>query len=231
MGIFNSKPNKGRVDPKRASSGTSNGGQFVEDNRGAKNVPIALSDAQPISPVKKGQLIVLAGPGGVGKDTIIRELLKQRKELQFSVSTTTRAPRVGEVEGKDYNFVTKEAFDEIVNRDGFLEHATFGKSQYGTPKDSLLASLDEGVDVVTILELSGVEQVKKSYPESKIIFLVPPSIETLRERMSGRGDAEEKVEERIQIAKEELAKGPGLADHIVVSDETLRATLEISSLF
>jgi guanylate kinase len=231
MGFTNKKANKGRVDPKRVEKGTSAGGQFAPDKSGASNIPMAVAASVPTSPVKKGKLVVIAGPGGVGKDTIIKELLARRKDLKFPISTTTRAPREGETDGKDYTFVSQEEFNKTIEEDGFLEHATFGKNQYGTPKKELLQSLEEGSDVVTILELQGVEQIKKAYPESSIVFLTPPSMETLRERMSGRGDAEKDVENRMDIANKEMVKGPTLADYIVVSDDVDRTTDEILSFF
>jgi guanylate kinase len=230
MGLFGGKSNKGRVDPNRVGKGTSAGGQFAPDQRGSSNIPMALAASRPVSPIKKGNLVILGGPGGVGKDTIMRELLKKNESMKIAVSHTTRPPRVGEIEGDAYHFISEEEFDKIIESGDFLEHVTFGKSRYGLLKSKVVESLENGTDIVTIMDLNGAGQAKESYPDSKVIFLVPPSIETLREHMSGRGDGEAAIQARIDIAENEIKMGHLLADKVVVSDNVERTTNEISSL-
>ena len=178
----------------------------------------------------KGLLIVYAGASGVGKGTIMKKLLAARPEFRLSVSATTRAPREGEVDGREYYFVTRERFDELIAEDGFLEYAEYVGNKYGTPKAPVFKMLDEGLDVFLEIELKGFLQVKKEYPECVSIFVIPPSFEELKARLEGRGTEDaEVIAERLRTAEEELSNR-GLFDYIVVNDDIDRAAKEVLSI-
>jgi len=154
---------------------------------------------------KRGQVIVISGPSGVGKGTILKGAMEADKTLAFSVSATTRGPRPGELDGKDYFFVSRERFEEMIAQGELLEHAEYGGNLYGTPRAALEQRLDEGVDVVLDIEIQGARQVMKSFPEALFIFILPPDFETLKKRLTGRGtETPEKVALRLETAKREL---------------------------
>ena len=154
--------------------------------------------------MKKGKLFVISGPSGVGKDTIVKEYLKNNKGM-LSVSATTRKPREGEIDGKDYYFLTKEEFEEWIENDNFLEYATYNNCYYGTPKSKIMENLDKGVDVFLVIEVQGGLIVKETIPESILIFLLPPSMQILEERLKNRNlDSEEMIKNRLEIAKKEI---------------------------
>ncbi len=155
----------------------------------------------------KGKLIILSGPSGVGKGTV-REVLFQDESLNlaYSISMTTRLPRVGEQDGVQYFFVTKEQFEQKIAEDGFLEYATFVGNYYGTPKDYVEKLLNDGKNVVLEIEVQGALQVMAKCPEALTIFLVPPSMEELEKRIRGRRSEEEDiVRQRLDKAKKEIA--------------------------
>ncbi len=178
----------------------------------------------------KGLLIVYTGASGVGKGTIMKRLLAANPNLRLSVSATTRAPREGEVDGREYYFVTHERFDELIARDGFLEHAEYVGNKYGTPIAPVLKMLDEGLDVILEIELKGFLQVKKAYPECVTIFVAPPSFEELEARLRGRGtETDEVIAARLKTAEEEL-QNQNLFDYVVVNDDADRAAKEVLSI-
>ena len=155
----------------------------------------------------KGKLIILSGPSGVVKGTV-REVLFQDESLNlaYSISMTTRLPRVGEQDGVQYFFVTKEQFEQKIAEDGFLEYATFVGNYYGTPKDYVEKLLNDGKNVVLEIEVQGALQVMAKCPEALTIFLVPPSMEELEKRIRGRRSEEEDiVRQRLDKAKKEIA--------------------------
>lgn len=166
---------------------------------------------------KKGSLFVISGPSGTGKGTLCAELLKDIGN-EFSVSMTTRGPREGEVHGKDYYFVTKEEFVANIEAGNFLEHATVFDNLYGTPKDMVLSRLERGYNVLLDIDVQGGLQVKKAMPEAILIFILPPSLAELRNRLEGRGTEDAaKIEKRLGQALNEI-KLIGEYDYYIVND-------------
>lgn len=176
---------------------------------------------------EKGHVFIVSGPSGTGKSTVLGEVFRRRDRLYFSVSATTRGPRPGETDGVEYYFITQEKFDEMVSREEFLEHATFARCSYGTPRAPVEAKLDEGVDVIMDIEVQGARQVKARMPEAISVFIAPPSLEELERRLRGRAtDSEEKIRLRLETAKSELEEAKSY-DHIVVNDDYMRAADEL----
>ena len=153
----------------------------------------------------RGILIVISGPSGAGKGTICKALLEKHDNIFISVSATTRAPRAGEVEGVNYYFLTKEAFEEKVNNNGFLEYANVHGNFYGTPKVNVEKMLDEGKDVILEIDIQGALQVKENFKEGVFIFILPPSMEELKQRIIKRGsETEESLMTRFKNAYKEI---------------------------
>jgi len=176
---------------------------------------------------KRGKLLVLSGPSGCGKGTVLRALMEGRSDMVFSVSATTRAPRPGEVDGREYYFVSRERFMEMVERGELLEHAEFVGNCYGTPKAPVLTQLEAGRHVLLDIEVQGAAQVKKAMPEAVLVFLAPPSLEVLEKRLRGRGtESEEKIRQRLETAKIELQQKDRY-DYVVINDDPDRAAQEL----
>ncbi|MDU5021698.1 MAG: guanylate kinase, partial [Clostridiales bacterium] len=134
---------------------------------------------------RKGLLLVISGPSGAGKGTICKEFLENNKDVKLSVSATTRSPRDGEVDGVNYFFVTKDKFKEMIDNNELLEHAQIYDNFYGTPKAAILENLENGNDVVLEIEMQGARQIKEVYPEGVFIFILPPSLDELKNRIVG----------------------------------------------
>jgi guanylate kinase len=176
------------------------------------------------------RVIVITGPSGVGKGTLIRGLLQRVPELELAVSATTRAPRPGEENGSDYHFLTSEEFERRVQAGDFVEHAAYSGASYGTLRSELDRRLHDGVPIVLEIEVQGARQVRETMPEALAVFIAPPSLEALRARLVGRGtDAPEQIERRLQTAERELEAQPEFA-RVVVNDRLEAATDELESI-
>lgn len=179
--------------------------------------------------MQEGLKIVLSGPSGSGKGTIVKELIKNEQFL-LSISATTRQPRQGEEEGVHYFFKTKEAFEKMIAQDELLEYACFCDNYYGTPKAFIEESVKKGKDVILEIEVQGAQQIKEIYPDAIFIFVIPPSLTELENRLVGRGTEERKViEQRLKRAKEELALYTTY-DYIVVNDRLIEAIEDINRI-
>lgn len=155
---------------------------------------------------KKGLLVVFTGCAGVGKGTVMKTMLQKEESFRLSVSATTRNPRPGEVHGREYFFVTKEEFRNMIDNNEFLEYATYVDNYYGTPKKAVEEMLNKGYNVFLEIEVQGGVQVKELCPDCVSLFLVPPSMEELENRLRGRGtETEEVIKKRMARAKEEMA--------------------------
>ena len=176
---------------------------------------------------KKGILFVFSGPSGVGKGTLKAKLFEEfTGRIAYSVSATTRGPREGEVDGKDYFFISRQEFERRVKNNEFLEHAEFAGNCYGTPRAYVEKLLDSGMNVVLEIDVQGALQVMKSMPECVSVFILPPSFEELEHRLRGRGtETEEKVRERLETAKRELPYAPQY-DYQIVNGGDIEAAYQ-----
>ncbi len=154
---------------------------------------------------KRGKLVLYSGSSGVGKGTILSELLKRDPGIRVSVSNTTRSPRKGEIDGVHYNFVTKEQFEKLISEDGYLEYAEYCENYYGTPKKPVEDMLDQGYNVFLEIEVQGGLQIMEKYPDVLSIFILPPSMDVLEKRLRRRGtEDEETIQKRLDEAKREI---------------------------
>ena len=177
-----------------------------------------------------GKVFVITGPSGVGKGTLIERLLERIPDLELSVSATTRPPRSGEVDGRDYRFLTDEEFERRVEAGDFLEHATYSGHRYGTLREEVERRLEQGRSVVLEIEVQGARQVRDAMPEAVQIFVAPPDPSALRSRLEGRGtDSAAAIERRLRTAEIEL-EAQGEFPHVVVNDEVQRAAAELEGL-
>jgi len=167
---------------------------------------------------QKGLLIVISAPSGTGKTTLCHMLLEEFPNMEFSISYTTRKPRPGELNGRDYFFVDRKTFERMIEEGDFLEWAEVYGNLYGTSKSQVLKALKEGKDILLDIDTQGALQVKKNFPEAVLIFILPPSLKELERRLKKRGtDDEETIKKRLQIAREEIRNALEY-DYIVVND-------------
>lgn len=179
---------------------------------------------------ENGILIVMSGPSGAGKSTVAFKAMEGREDICFSVSATTRDPRPGEVDGREYFFVKRDKFAQMIENDEFLEHAEYVSNCYGTPRAYVEKKLSEGVNVLLDIEVQGALQVHEKMPEAVMIFCVPPSIVELEKRLINRGtDSPEKIKARLERAKEEY-KAATFYDYIIINDDPDIAANELLSI-
>jgi len=180
--------------------------------------------------LNKGKLIVLSGPSGAGKSTVVGKAMEGRNDICFSVSATTRKPRPGEVDGRDYFFVDRESFEKMIEGGELLEHAEYVGNYYGTPRAFVDRKLSEGMNVILDIEIQGARKVSASAPEAIKIFMTPPSIENLRTRLEGRGtDSAEVIAARIERARQEY-KEADFYDYLIINDDADTAAKELSAI-
>ena len=181
---------------------------------------------------RKGVLFVISGPSGVGKGTVNKRLFEEfGNAVAFSVSATTRDPREGEVDGREYFFISRQEFEKRVANNEFLEHAEYAGNCYGTPRDYVLSLLQRGVSVILEIDVQGAMQVKRRMPESVSVFILPPSFEELEHRLRGRGtETPEKIERRLAAAKAEMARAPEY-DYQIVNDDLDAAYARLREIF
>ena len=178
----------------------------------------------------KGILIVVSGFSGAGKGTLMKQLVHSYDNYALSVSMTTRNPRPGEEEGKEYFFVSREEFEEKIAQDGLIEYASYCDNYYGTPREYVERQLEKGKDVILEIEIQGALKIKKNFPTALLMFVMPPDAAELKKRLEGRGtESQEVIEKRLKRASEE-AEGIEQYDYIVINDKLEECVEEMHSL-
>lgn len=179
---------------------------------------------------RKGIIIVVSGFSGAGKGTLMKKLTEVYDMYALSVSMTTRAPRPGEQEGRDYFYVSREEFERRIGQDGFVEHAEYCGNYYGTPRDYVESQLEAGRDVILEIEIQGALEIRKKFPTALLLFVMPPSAAELKRRLTGRGtETEEVIERRLRRAVEE-AQGIEQYEYIIINDDLDTCVKEMHSL-
>lgn len=178
----------------------------------------------------KGILIVVSGFSGAGKGTLMKKLVEEYKGYSLSISATTRKPRPGEENGREYFFLTREEFEQKIADNALIEHAQYCDNYYGTPRDYVEEQMALGRDVILEIEIQGALAVKKQYPDAVLLFVAPPSAEELRRRLLGRGtETEEVVDKRLRRAKEE-AQGIEAYDYLLINDDLETCVKELHAI-
>lgn len=179
---------------------------------------------------EKGKLIVISGPSGAGKSTVVFKAMERRDDLCFSTSVTTRKPRPGEVDGREYFFVDLDRFAEMIANDELLEHAVYVANSYGTPRKYVEDKLNSGMNVLLDIEVQGARQVAEKMPDAVKIFIIPPSLQELERRLVGRGtDTARAIEARLIRARQEYEEAD-FYDYIIINDDAERAAKELEAI-
>jgi len=179
--------------------------------------------------MRKGALLIISAPSGAGKTTICRKLLARRKDLRYSVSCTTRAPRPGEKDGKSYFFLSRDEFKRKISRGEFLEWAIVHDEYYGTPKRFVEDETKSGRHVVMAIDVQGATSIRKKHPSAILVFVLPPSLGALRSRLEARRDPQDAVAKRLANSRGELAAAKDY-DYIVINDDLEKAVAQISCI-
>lgn len=180
--------------------------------------------------MNKGRVYIISGPSGSGKDSVMKKVFEKQPNIAFSISSITRAMRPGEVEGEKYNFISCERFEEMIKNDELLEHNVFVGNYYGTPKAPVIKCIENGQDMLIEVDVNGAVQIREKMPEAISIFIMPPSLDVLKKRLTGRGtDSEEVIEKRLNEALREIASAKDY-DYIVVNDDLEAAANDFVSI-
>ena len=178
----------------------------------------------------RGKLIILSGPSGVGKSTVVAKTMELRDDICFSVSVTTRPPRPGEVDGKDYFFISSEQFDRMVENNELLEHASYVQNSYGTPRSFVEDRLEEGFNVILDIEVQGARQVFEKVPDAVSVFVLPPSMKVLEQRLYARGtETEQTIAARLTRARQEIQEAD-FYQYMIVNDIIDNAAAELNAV-
>ena len=195
---------------------------------GDLDVATEMTDAASATASKRGNLYVISGPSGVGKGTLVAKLLESRDDVVLSISATTRSPRPGEVDGKNYFFLTKDEFKDLIDADGFIEWAEYAGNYYGTPLAFVEDQLSSGRNVILEIEVQGAFQVKDKLPDATLIFIEPPSMDELERRIIGRGtESADVIEARMRTARVEMERKMEY-DIAVINDDIDSAVKKLS---
>lgn len=180
--------------------------------------------------MEKGVLVVVSGFSGAGKGTLMKSLISRYDNYALSISCTTRAPRDGEENGREYFFISKEAFEKKIEEDGFVEYARYVDNYYGTPRDFVEEQMEQGRDILLEIEIQGALKIRKRFPDAILVFITPPSAEELRNRLTGRGtESAEIIEKRLQRAVQE-SEGVEAYDYILINDDIDTCTEKLHNL-